>query len=156
MEFTYGPMHPYEAGAVCMLLEVAQTETAVELPPVNPTKLMFSVLQTASEGVVLVARLPDGRVIGSVGLHVASWYWSDARYIGDRWFFVHPEFRKSKVARTLLDATKALAKKHNLTLMLGVSTGLDTELKTQWYTRAGLTYAGGLFIFKPEGKEAGE
>ena len=87
-----------------------------------------------------------GRMIGSIGLHEDSPWWSDEQYLGDGWLYVLPEHRANKVAARLLEAAKDFASKRGLPLMVGVLNATDIEVKFEMMRKRGFAPVGGIFL----------
>lgn len=87
----------------------------------------------------------DGKLIGSLGLHRTSPWYSDSEYLADGWFYVLPEYRKAGVGKVLIDAAKDYAAEAKLPLIIGVFTSEDADTKAQVMQKLGLTMVGGLF-----------
>ena len=87
----------------------------------------------------------DGKVLGSIGIHKTSPWYSDEEYLADGWFYVLPEYRKSGVGQMLLNAAIEFAKDQNLPLIVGVFNMDDTGKKIEIMNRMGLKLIGGLF-----------
>jgi GNAT superfamily N-acetyltransferase len=87
----------------------------------------------------------DGKLVGSLGLHRTSPWYSDSEYLADGWFYVLPEYRKTGVGKMLIGAAKKYAAEANLPLIIGVFTSEDADTKAQVMQRLGLTMVGGLF-----------
>lgn len=88
----------------------------------------------------------DGKMVGSIGLHEDSPWWSDAKYLGDGWLYVLPEHRANKVAARLLEAAKDFAQKRGLPLMVGVLNATDIEQKFAMMQKRGFAPVGGIFL----------
>ena len=87
----------------------------------------------------------NSKLVGSLGLHRTSPWYSDSEYLADGWFYVLPEYRKTGVGKMLIDAAKEYAAEANLPLIIGVFTSEDADTKAQVMQRLGLTMVGGLF-----------
>ena len=87
----------------------------------------------------------DGKLVGSLGLHRTSPWYSDSEYLADGWFYVLPEYRKTGVGKMLIDAAKKYAAEANLPLIIGVFTSEDAETKTKVMQKMGMTMVGGMF-----------
>jgi len=87
----------------------------------------------------------NGKLVGTLGLHRTSPWYSDSEYLADGWFYVLPEYRKTGVGKMLVDAAKKYAAEANLPLIIGVFTSEDADTKAQVMQRLGLTMVGGLF-----------
>lgn len=87
----------------------------------------------------------EGKLVGSVGLHRTSPWYSDSEYLADGWFYVLPEYRKTGVGKMLIDAAKKFAEEAKLPLIVGVFTSEDADTKAQVMQKLGLSMVGGLF-----------
>ena len=80
------------------------------------------------------------RVVATMGMCVASDWYSDDEYLLERWNFVHPDFRKSDYGRKLLEQGKWAHEwfKANGKLMpffCGINSLKRTEAKIRMYAR---------------------
>ena len=87
----------------------------------------------------------EGVLIGSLGLHRTSPWYSDSEYLADGWFYVLPEYRKTGVGKMLIDAAKDYAAEAQLPLIVGVFTSEDAETKAKVMQKMGMTMVGGMF-----------
>ena len=87
----------------------------------------------------------EGRLVGSLGLHRTSPWYSDSEYLADGWFYVLPEYRKTGVGKMLIDEAKKFANEVKLPLIIGVFTSEDVETKVKVMQKMGMTMVGGLF-----------
>ena len=87
----------------------------------------------------------DGKLVGTLGLHRTSPWYSDSEYLADGWFYVLPEYRKTGVGKMLIDEAKKFAEEAKLPLIIGVFTSEDATIKAQVMQKLGLTMVGGLF-----------
>jgi GNAT superfamily N-acetyltransferase len=87
----------------------------------------------------------EGRLVGSLGLHRTSPWYSDSEYLADGWFYVLPEYRKTGVGKMLIDEAKKFADQIKLPLIIGVFTSEDVETKVKVMHKMGMTMVGGLF-----------
>jgi GNAT superfamily N-acetyltransferase len=99
-------------------------------------------IQYATErkgGIIFV--IDDGpRVVATMGMCVASDWYSDDEYLLERWNFVHPDYRRSDYARKLLEQGKWAHEwfKANGKLMpffCGINSLKRTEAKIRMYAR---------------------
>lgn len=86
-----------------------------------------------------------GKVLGTIGVHRTSPWYSDEEYLADGWFYVLPEYRKTGVGKMLLDAAIEFAKEQKMPLIVGVFNMDDTGKKIEIMNRMGLKLIGGLF-----------
>lgn len=87
----------------------------------------------------------NGKLVGTLGLHRTSPWYSDSEYLADGWFYVLPEYRKTGVGKMLIDEAKKFAEEVKLPLIIGVFTSEDADTKAQVMQKLGLTMVGGLF-----------
>jgi GNAT superfamily N-acetyltransferase len=87
----------------------------------------------------------EGQLVGSLGLHRTSPWYSDSEYLADGWFYVLPEYRKTGVGKMLIDEAKKFANEVKLPLIIGVFTSEDAETKAQVMQKMGMAMVGGLF-----------
>lgn len=95
---------------------------------------------------VWVAEDENGEVIGSIGLHPTTTWYSDTPYLTDGWFYVLKEHRSSKIGTELLDVAKAFAKEKGMPLVVGLFNMDKIEVKVEMMKRKGFTQIGGLFL----------
>lgn len=87
----------------------------------------------------------EGQLVGSLGLHRTSPWYSDSEYLADGWFYVLPEYRKTGVGKMLIDEAKKFADQAKLPLIIGVFTSEDAETKAKVMQKMGMTMVGGMF-----------
>lgn len=76
--------------------------------PVNGTKSLIEVIRVVKEDVALMA-IKDGRLIGTLGIVRATWWYGDGEFLADRWHFVLPEERHGEADRMLMAEAKKIA-----------------------------------------------
>jgi|TARA_R110002020_G_scaffold48763_7_gene139005 GNAT superfamily N-acetyltransferase len=130
---------------IISLLVGMHKETEIELDRIHPAKLAEAVTRTINNGVVFVA-IENKRIIGSIGGFESSDWWSDNRYLGDLWFYVHPKERKSKAAVKLLKRFLNFAKSNKLKAKVGHIYSGDLERKDKFYESLGLVKAGTVYV----------
>ena len=109
---------------ICELLHVMHAENGIG--GLNPQKTEQAVANVIDAGVVLIA-LDGERIVASVGLEHQPWWYSDDLYIGDLWTFVHPEYRRSKIAPRLVRRAREYARELGLPLVMAVLTPNQPE-----------------------------
>jgi GNAT superfamily N-acetyltransferase len=76
----------------------------------------------------------DGGVVGIAAAHHCERYWSGESYAADLVVYVHPGFRKARLATELVKGLEdAVRSKGIPRLMLGVTTGVADELVGRLY-----------------------
>jgi hypothetical protein len=107
----------------------------------NRDKVLLGI-QHATErkgGVIFV--IDEGpRVVASLGMTIATDWYSDDEYLCERWNYVHPEYRKSDYARKLLEQGKwshewFKAQGALLPFLCGINSNHRTEAKIRMYAR---------------------
>ena len=108
--------------------------------------MVNKITETIHRGIGFVS-LNDNNVIeGSIGGLVASDWWSDEKYLGDLWFYVTPEARKSNAAFELVRNFKRVGKEAKIPVRLGHVFSKDLERKDKFFERLGLQKAGSVFL----------
>jgi hypothetical protein len=74
--------------------------------PLAADKAAVSAYGVMQEGMVWVARLPDGTAIGTIGLTELSYWYSHETFLRDAWWFVIPEHRPTGAGLALLKAAR--------------------------------------------------
>lgn len=101
-------------------------ETVGLLCPDEKPKKAFGLVALAIDG---------GKVVGCVGLVFASLWWTDDLHLDERFFFVHPDHRKSRHAQRLVDWCKGVQKRFAIPLVSCVFSTKDTERKVAFFQR---------------------
>jgi GNAT superfamily N-acetyltransferase len=99
-------------------------------------------IQCATErrgGIIYVIEEAN-RVVASLGMIVASDWYSDDKYLLERWNFVHPEYRRSDYARKLLEQAKWTHERFKavgslMPFQCGINSFDRTEAKIRLYAR---------------------
>ena len=121
---TYEAAVAEDIDGICELLHVMHAENGIG--GLNPVKTLQAVADVIDAGVVLIA-LDGERIVGSVGLQHGTWWYSDDLYVGDLWTFVHPEYRRSKIAPRLVKRAREYARGLGLPLLMAVLTPHQPE-----------------------------
>jgi len=101
---------------------------------VNEAKSIAFIQSVLSTGFVLVAEL-NGEIVGSIGLTLTSFWYSDDTALVDTWFYIKPNARRSSVALRLLRGAKQHSKELGLILIVGVFNLQETARKNKLYER---------------------
>ena len=110
-------------------------------------KVAHTVTEQITQGLVFVARIESG-VIGSLGLVQSSEWYSTETVVGDLWFFVLPDFRKSKAAFQLMKHVSKLAKDNNKKLKVGHVLGYNVDKMDKFYGKLGFERTGTMYRMK--------
>lgn len=93
---------------------------------------------------LLVAVEPEP--VGFLMAYRSRHFFSDAIYAADLAFYVSPERRRSRLARQLLKAFEAWARRERVPeLVIGISTGVETGRIGRFYERMGYRETGRTF-----------
>lgn len=135
-----------DISAIIALLIEMHNGTDVPASKIHSEKMVNKITETIHRGIGFVS-LNDNNVIeGSIGGLVASDWWSDEKYLGDLWFYVTPEARKSNSAFELVRNFKRVGKEAGVPVRLGHVFSKDLERKDKFFERLGLQKAGSVFL----------
>lgn len=96
------------------------------------------------KGRIIVAE--EGRtLIGAAAVDAASYPFSDDVYMSEQFIYVLPEHRCSGAGIALIRSMIAYAKRSQMLVFAGVSTGTDVERKDALFRRIGLQRIGGMY-----------
>lgn len=150
---------PWDMTPVAVLLFKGVTEQAEDIwyPRPNVTKGMAHVLCMIDQGFVGVAEevtdVTDHRlIVAAIGMTVAQFEWSDDWFLQNEWFYVDKDYRATDIAANLLKFVEEWADTQHtpegggLPIVIGMLSGLDTDLKDHLMERRGYAYGGGNFI----------
>ena len=70
------------------------------MPNINSQKMINRINDLIHNGLVFVA-LKDNKIQGSIAGQICTDWWSEEKYIGDVWFYVFKNQRKSNVLNHL-------------------------------------------------------
>ena len=115
-----------DISGIIFLLQMMHEETVVDIPKINTVK--------------------DDKVIGSISGQKNKDWWSDEDYIGDLWYYVMKDYRKSDIAKKLLNHFVKIVKEVKLQLRLGHVFSGDVIRKDKFYERQGFLRIGSIYI----------
>ena len=107
-----------DISGIIFLLQMMHEETVVDIPKINTGKLVHKINELLHTGIILVA-VDNEKVIGSISHKKNKDWWSDEDYIGDLWYYVMKDYRKSDIAKKLLNHFVKIVKEVKLQLRLG-------------------------------------
>ena len=107
----------------------------------HPALLRQAIANTMVGGMCFVATV-EKRLVGSIGLYRTHAWYSLDDYVTDRWTYVHPDYRKSGIAKALVEAAK---KASHWPLYLGLQTPVRFEAKERFFKSLGFEKVGVLF-----------
>lgn len=134
-----------------LLLKMHREMPSAASFPVHHGKAAQAIAGVLSNGLCLVVEDEDSLIVGSIGGYIGKnlWY-SDQAVLGDTWFFVHPDHRKSTAADTLVSAFLAEGARLKIPVQLAHIAGDDLERKDKFFERKGLVKMGSVFFKAPE------
>jgi len=88
----------------------------------------------------------EDQMVGSIALNLTSLWYSDQQYYADAWFYILPEYRKSKGAAALLSTAQMFAEDKGLPLVMNIFNMENTEAKIKLLQRKGFKLIGGTFV----------
>lgn len=105
-------------------------------------------VRTESEPITIIGALgPVGNVEGSLALCITQNWYSDAWHVEELWNFVHPDYRKSNHAKSLIEYSKTVQAQLGLPLMIGILSSDRTQEKVRLYSRRLGAPAGAYFVY---------
>lgn len=104
-----------------------------------------TIQSVCTNSIAIVAEI-DGELVGSIGISVDKWWYSNDSFLADVWTFVHPSARNTRAAALMISEARAMAKRLNAPLVLGIFNRVEIERKAKFYARQGLTPMGAWFM----------
>lgn len=137
---------PADEQAIFKMLCLAQKENGIF--PMNERKVRDFIIQATDHKGAIIGVI-DGKqgIEATVGLIIENWWYTDKWSLGERWNFVHPNYRKTTHAKRLIEFSKWVAYEMNLDLLMGVISDERTEAKVRLYRRQ-IPYIGAFFMYK--------
>ena len=121
------------------------SQTVLPVSPMKKDKVMNMIILAITRGVVYVAT-EKNKILGSIGGMSTSDWWSTDEYLGDLWFYVFPEHRKSNIAIKLVKTFINYGKEVKLKIKLGSVYSGDLRRKDNFFNRLGFVKAGSLYL----------
>ena len=127
------------------MLTDMHSQTVMPVSPMKKDKVMNMITLAITRGVVYVAT-EKNKILGSIGGMSTSDWWSTDEYLGDLWFYVFPEHRKSNIAIKLVKTFINYGKEVKLKIKLGSVYSGDLRRKDNFFNRLGFVKAGSLYL----------
>ena len=127
------------------MLTDMHSQTVLPVSPMKKDKVMNMIILAITRGVVYVAT-EKNKILGSIGGMSTSDWWSTDEYLGDLWFYVFPEHRKSNIAIKLVKTFINYGKEVKLKIKLGSVYSGDLKRKDSFFNRLGFVKAGSLYL----------
>lgn len=141
MAHTVRRARPQDAPELFLLLLDMHAEMGID--PIDRGKVLREVVHAIEHGVVLIVER-DGRIIGSLGAIRSSFWYSSAPRLFERWTYVSPPWRRSRIAADLI---REFLREADMPVAAGVITTKDAERKSallrRFYKPVGEMFVGG-------------
>jgi GNAT superfamily N-acetyltransferase len=137
-----------DISALIHLIMKMHSEAEVKIPSLDVSKVTDSVIHAMKVGVVVVAINDEKKLIGSIGGYAAEDWFSKDKVLGDLWFFVLEEYRKTKAGISLIKEFINVGKEAKLNIKLGHIYFGDMERKDNFYEKLGFVKAGCTYVEK--------
>ena len=134
-----------DISALTIMLDTMYKETEFKVPKINSMKLISKINELVHNGLVFVS-IKDNKIQGSIAGQICADWWSEEKYLGDVWFYVFKDQRKSDVAKKLIQAYIKTAKDAKMKIRLGHVFSGDIGRKDNFYKRLGFVNAGSIFV----------
>jgi GNAT superfamily N-acetyltransferase len=118
---------------------------------VNERKALGVISQHIESGGCLVARQRD-EIVGSMGVYVGSWWYSDEEAFFTRWFYVHPKHRSEGHATRLIGGMKQASRVEGKRLFVRIGAQASDLASLKHFKKYLVPFEGG-YVFNP-GSEA--
>tara|TARA_Y100001973_G_C5136578_1_gene300655 strand:+ start:273 stop:713 length:441 start_codon:yes stop_codon:yes gene_type:complete len=138
---------PVDISAIYVLLNQMHKETTLQVAPINSRILISKITEAIYQGVVFLTH-NDKEITGSVGGLTGTDWWSDKPFLGDLWFYVKPEHRKSRAAFMLMKEFLKVGKTSNMSTRVGHIFSGDIERKDSFYEHFGFKKAGSVYLME--------
>lgn len=122
-----------------------------DLPDANWHKISQVLIENIRGGVVLIAQTDEGEMMGSIGGRVSHDWYTDQPHLGDHWFFVRPEHRKSPAAFKLLKEFRKAGQERELPVKVAHVLADSVDRMDKFYGKLGFQRSGTLFTEKHDG-----
>ena len=127
------------------MLTDMHSQTVLPDSPMKKDKVINMIILAITRGVVYVAT-EKNKILGLIGGMSTSDWWSTDEYLGDLWFYVFPEHRKSNIAIKLVKTFINYGKEVKLKIKLGSVYSGDLRRKDNFFNRLGFVKAGSLYL----------
>jgi len=98
-----------------------------------------------------IVAVEDDKIVGSAGISPQSPWFTNDIFLGDSWFYVHPDYRISTAAAKMKKSLQSFAKHAGKDLVLAVHSTDNAERKNKFFARD-MELMGSSFVFKVEEK----
>ncbi len=90
---------------------------------------------THGQGGIIGLIETDKGLVGSVGLYLEQYWYTDDYHLSEYYNFTHPDHRKSGYAQDLIDFAKWCNENMSVMLMMGIISNVQTLAKIRMYSK---------------------
>jgi hypothetical protein len=98
-----------------------------------------------------IVAVKDDTIIGSAGISPQSPWFTEEVFLGDSWFYIHPDHRVSSAAAKMKKSLQTFARHAGKDLVLAVHSTDNAERKNKFFARD-MELMGSTFVYKVEEK----
>lgn len=121
-----------DAETILALLRIMHSE--IGLSSLSEKKVRGQIAACLDRGAIILAT--EGDVIaGTMGLLLGQIWYSDDWILTETWTFVHPDHRRSRHIRNMLEASKVAARRMEMPLTVSVTSDQRTAGKCRLFAR---------------------
>ena len=139
--------NPIDVSAIYLLLNQMHRETELEVPPIVSETLIGKINEVIHRGVCFVTH-NEKELPGAVGGQTGTDWWSDKPYLGDLFFYVLPDHRKSRAAMMLIKEFLKVGRENKIPVRMGHVFSGDIDRKDKFYQHFGFVNAGTIYVEK--------
>lgn len=125
---------PGDRAAILALLRLQHDEAPLAEPDWKKIGETVDACLAGNGGLAVVC-LEGERIVATAGAVASQLWWTSDWHLGERWFFVHPDHRKSRHAARMAEFLKARQKQLGIPLINSVFSSKDTERKVRFFSR---------------------
>lgn len=123
-----------DAEAIYDLLQLLKDENAIF--EMSSDKVRETIKRaTDHQGGMIGVVEQDGKIVGTVGLFISQFWYTQTHHVEEYWNFVHPEYRRSNFAKDLINFAKWVNENMGLVLLMGIISTSRTKAKVELYAR---------------------
>jgi hypothetical protein len=115
------------------ILCLAEKENAMF--PMDEDKVIAFIRRATLKDGGIIGIVGEGQAEATVGLIIEQAWYTTSWSLGERWNFVHPDFRKTDHVSKLIGFSKKCADELGLPLDIGILSNIRTEAKIRLYKR---------------------
>jgi hypothetical protein len=144
-EYTVVLATPEDEQAIFDLLCLMHTENGLFKMDEDLVWAMIRTATNGKDGIIGLIKGPEG-IEAAICLMVTSLWYTRELHLGDVFDFVHPKFRRSTRAKSMLQFAKRCSDEMGIPLMTGVVSNVRTESKIRLFERQ-MKKAGAFFLY---------